>query len=64
MFPDGQADPKPPNESDGKKGSTVKFSVLDTGIGISQRNLKKLFGRFERVHTDVAGKCRPLPIVI
>ena len=43
-------------EPDSKRGSTVNFSVRDTGIGISQRNLKKLFGRFERVHTAVASK--------
>lgn len=43
-------------EPDHEGGATVLFSVRDTGIGISAANLKRLFGRFERVHTDVASK--------
>jgi len=37
-----------------KKGSVLEFYVKDSGIGISQKNTKKIFDRFMQVETEYA----------
>lgn len=38
------------------QGELVKFTVTDTGMGISEENQKKLFGKFQQISTSQAGK--------
>ncbi|MEX5637761.1 HAMP domain-containing protein [Parafrankia sp. FMc2] len=35
-------------EPDGRATSTIAFAVVDTGVGISEENLKRIFGAFQQ----------------
>ena len=42
--------------SETSKYTEIKFSVQDTGIGISEKNIKKLFQEFQQANTDTTRK--------
>lgn len=37
----------------------LKFSVSDTGIGIEEKNLKRLFKPYEKIENDNQGEINP-----
>lgn len=39
-----------------KKNKTIKFSIVDTGLGIDKENQKYIFDRFKRIESDLSIK--------
>lgn len=38
------------------EGEFAKFSVVDTGVGIAEEDMGRIFGKFEQIHTNQIGK--------